>query len=126
MPCRDYYDDHPDQYFKDVTEPALKKQISFAESALCMVMNAYLDVVFNETALNEVSKEMLFDQVYDHFDYVSAGIKEEEFIKWHKEHMRLDAEHRAEEQRQKLAHALGKLTPDEFLAVVNHVKAQNK
>lgn len=40
MPCRDYYDDNPHAYFKDVSEPALKKQISFAESALCQTLVA--------------------------------------------------------------------------------------
>jgi len=29
MPCRDYYDDHPERFFKDVTEPALNKLVAF-------------------------------------------------------------------------------------------------
>ena len=40
MPCRDYYDDHPEAYFRDVTEPALKRQVAFAESALCQTLAA--------------------------------------------------------------------------------------
>ena len=45
MPCRDYYDEYPLAYFRDVTEPALKKQISFAESALCQAMDAIVQLI---------------------------------------------------------------------------------
>ena len=58
MPCRDFYDDHPHQYFKDVTEPALKKQIAFAESALCQALVAL------EHEIGRAScRERVFDDV---------------------------------------------------------------
>ena len=106
MPCRDYYDDHPQQYFKDVTEPALKKQISFAESALCQTLAALESVVMEN------------GNFYDYIDFKAAGIKKADLIKWHKEHKELDAKHRDEEnaKKEKAAlkkSALAKLTPAE-------------
>ena len=105
MPCRDYYDDHPQQYFKDVTEPALKKQISFAESALCQTLAALEIAVGKKT-------------VYDVIDYEEAGITKAALVKWHKEHKLIDAKHRKEEaaKREKeefYEAALAKLTPAE-------------
>ncbi len=117
MPCRDYYDDHPEQYFKDVTEPALRARIAFAESALCMAMNTYVEAMFNETAIRETPKETLFDQVYDHFDYESAGIDKAAFVRWHKEHIRLDVMHREEENKRLLQASIAKLSPKEFAAL---------
>ena len=100
MPCRDYYDDHPEQYFKDVTEPALKKQISFAESALCQT-HAALEVAVGKT-------------VYNVIDYDAAGITKAELVEWHKEHKKLDAQHRKEAEANNLREtALAKLTLEE-------------
>ena len=115
MPCRDYYDDHPQQYFKDVTEPALKKQISFAESALCQTLAGLIRLV-TETKLYANSDP------YDWIDYKEAGITKKELVAWHKAHMELDAKHRAEEKakQEKAAlkkAALAKLTPAERKAL---------
>ena len=115
MPCRDYYDDHPDHYFKDVTEPALKKQISFAESALCGALAA-LREVYNDT--NEGSPGWDANAFYDAINYKEMGLEKAEVIAWHKNHMALDAKHRAEEAEKKRlkqlrADALAKLTPEE-------------
>lgn len=86
MPCISYYDDHPEQYFSEVTEPALKAQISFAESALCQTLRAL------ETTFNSTSKPGNF---YDMIDYAAAGITRPELVKWHTAHKELDAKHRA-------------------------------
>ena len=101
MPCRDYYDDHPEQYFRDVTEPALKKQISFAESALCATLAAlrtYTD-----------DKQDMFSLI----NYEEAGITKAELKAWYKTHSELDVKHRAMEAEKKRKAALAKLTPEE-------------
>lgn len=118
MPCRDYYDDHPDEYFKDVTEPALKKQISFAESALCGVLNTLYECLINQRNANF---KMTWDYVYDFIDYNAIGIAKEEFIEWHKTHLELDKKHREEEERALLQKAIRKLTPDEYAAIRNQI-----
>lgn len=92
MPCRDYYDDHPEQYFKDVTEPALKKQISFAESALCQVLRA---LEYVDTQVETVSPKK--GDWYDWIDFRAAGITKKELVAWHKQHKALDEKHRTEE-----------------------------
>jgi len=99
MACRDFYDDHPEQYFKDVTEPALKKQISFAESALCAALDAL-----------EASYPTDF---MDKIDYVGAGIAKKDLVKWRKEHKALDAKHRAMEEEKLKKRALAKLSDEE-------------
>ena len=117
MPCRDYYDDHPGQYFADVTEPALKKQVSFAESALCQTLRAleYLD-----TQVETISpKQGVF---YDWIDFKAAGINKEELVKWHTAHKALDEKHRSAElaKKEKAAlkkSALAKLTAAERSAL---------
>jgi hypothetical protein len=96
MPCRDYYDDHPEQYFKEVTEPALKKRIAFAESALCAVLS-----VFDNCP---------FDEMWTEIDFKSAGITSEELAEWY-------AQHRARDQKirdDKIQKARAKLTPEEI------------
>lgn len=108
MPCRDYYDDHPDQYFRDVTEPALKKQISFAESALCQTLAAL------EVAVGKA--------VYEVIDYEAAGITKADLVKWHKNHKKLDEQHRKEEAEKKRvanlkSKALAKLSAEERKAL---------
>jgi len=117
MPCRDYYDDHPSDYFRDVTEPALKKQVSFAESALCQTLLA-LEYVDN---LVETSSPKLGD-FYDWINFEDAGIKKADLLIWHANHKVLDAKHRAEEMAKKekarlKKSALAKLTQDEKLAL---------
>jgi len=104
MPCRDYYDDHPEQYFKDVTEPALRKQISFAESALCATLAAL------EHAVCDGKGDFGPPDFYDTIDYKSAGITKKDLMRWHKAHKELDAKHRIEEQEKLRRQALSKLS----------------
>jgi hypothetical protein len=109
MPCRDYYDDHPDQYFKDVTEPALKKQVSFAESALCQTLAAFSVALLDMQLHVGQSVNPL-----DHIDYAEAGIKREDLEAWWKNHKMLDEKHREEERLKKVKKAaLAKLTTEE-------------
>jgi len=109
MPCRDYYDNHPEQYFKDVKEPALKKQIAFAESALCQTLAALA------SAFDDAQMQGSF---YDLIDFAEAGITKAELKKWHKEHKVLDAKHRNEEAAKNVrATALTKLTLEERKAL---------
>lgn len=113
MPCRDYYDDHPEQYFKDHGEAALKKQISFAESALCQALAVieHLDLQI-ETVSPKVGS------FYDWINFKEAGITKADLVKWHKEHKKLDAKHREEEELKRLkVTALAKLTPAERQAL---------
>jgi hypothetical protein len=117
MPCRDYYDDHPEQYFRNVTEPALKKQISFAESALCQTLRALEHVDSQVETINPKKGDW-----YDWIDFKAAGITKAALMKWHIEHKALDEKHRAEEQekQEKAAlkkSALAKLTPAERKAL---------
>lgn len=108
MPCRDYYDDHPEQYYKDVTEPALKKQVSFAESALCQTLAAFDRVLYD--VANRIPGELRTINCLDLINYEEAGITRRDLEKWWKEHKALDARHREEEARKK---ALAKLTAAE-------------
>lgn len=113
MPCRDYYDDHPEKYFKDVTEPALKKQIAFAESALCQTLADFERVL---TALHEAHPDIyeLSPKPLDHINYTEAGITRKELEQWWKQHKKLDAKHREAERLKKLrASALSKLSEEE-------------
>lgn len=107
MPCRDFYDDHPQAYFRDVTEPALKKQISFAESALCATLDAF------ETTLKDFRRahdDMVNIDPLDYINYAEAGITHNDLKIWRKNHRELDQKHRLEEKRKK---ALAKLTDEE-------------
>lgn len=82
MPCRDFYDDHPEQFFKDVTEPALKKQIAFAESALCQTL----------AVLEYVVKTFTDDpDFYGFINYTEGGFTREELVDWHTRHKEADA-----------------------------------
>jgi len=109
MPCRDFYDDHPEAYFRDVTEPALKKQISFAESALCAALHALEHV----DGLVETIKPKTGD-FYDWLNYSEAGITKKELIAWHKKHKELDKAHREKASQEKVKQdALSKLNDEE-------------
>lgn len=108
MPCRDYYDDYPQQYFRDVTEPALKRQVSFAESALCQTLAAFDRVLYD--VINRYGSEIRSANCLDFIDYEEAGITRDELERWWKNHKALDEKHRKEEARKK---ALAKLTQTE-------------
>ncbi len=115
MPCRDYYDDHPEAYFRDVTEPALKKQVSFAESALCQTLAAFAKFL-NETS-SEVGGKIDVNPL-NYIDYKEAGIDKRDLAKWWKDHQILDAKHREEERLRNLrARALSKLSAEEKKAL---------
>lgn len=100
MPCRDYYDDNPAAYYgpkladKDAEIAKLRKQISFAESALCQTLAA-LDDLFEDAQCR--------GEFYDTIDFAAAGITKAELVKWHTRHKELDAKHRADELRRKAA-----------------------
>lgn len=109
MPCRDYYDSHPDQYFRDITEPALKARVAFAESALCAALAAleHVDGLVETVAPKQ-------GDFYDWLNFKDAGITKAELVKWHKKHKELDATHRELERRKVVrAAALAKLTEEE-------------
>ena len=117
MPCRDFYDDHPNQYFKDVTEPALKKQVAFAESALCQTLADFERVL---KILHEAHPDVyeLTPQPLNHINYAEAGITRKELEQWWKQHKKLDAKHREAERLKKLrASALAKLSEEERKAL---------
>ena len=96
MPCRDYYDDHPEAYFRDVTEPALRARIAFAESALCAVLTVF--------------DTCLFDEMWNEIDFKSAGITSEELAEWHAQHQARDQKIRDD----KIQKARAKLTKEEI------------
>ena len=103
MPCRDYYDDNPGAYYKDTIE-GLRKQVSFAESALC-------------AALRHIESAYHADPV-QYVDCKSAGIKPKELKAWFENHKALDDKHRAEAEEKARVHklrneALSKLTAEE-------------
>jgi glutathione S-transferase len=109
MPCRDFYDDHPKQYFKDVTEPALKKQIAFAESALCQA----LAIIEHLDGLVETVTPKRGD-FYDWINFKEAGITKAQLVKWHKDHRALDAQHREQARLKQVREAaLAKLSQEE-------------
>lgn len=113
MPCRDFYDEHPNRYFHDVTEPALKKQISFAESALCQVLAALKHV---DSQVETIAPKQ--GDWYDWINFKEAGITKQELVEWHKKHIELDEKHRAEEaEKKRIAElkksAYNKLTAEE-------------
>jgi hypothetical protein len=108
MPCRDYYDDHPKQYFKDTIE-GLKQQVSFAESALCRTLAALEHV----DSLVETSSPKQGD-FYNWINFAEAGIAKQDLVNWHQCHKILDQKHREEQRIMELREAaLAKLTPEE-------------
>lgn len=93
MPCRDYYDDNPGAYYAE-TIKGLQKQVSFAESALCLTLNTL------EQLLAGIKKD--FDSnsktnPLDILEFEEAGIARKELEQWWKKHKELDEKHRAEE-----------------------------
>jgi hypothetical protein len=109
MPCRDYYDDHPEQYYRDVTQPALKRQIAFAESVLCQALTALEHV---DSLVETVSPKT--GDFYDWINFKEAGVTKAQVVEWHKDHKILDAKHREEERLKQVREAaLAKLTPEE-------------
>ena len=114
MPYRDFYDDHPQAYFRDVKEPALKKQISFAESALCLTLRMFQEFMEGvKHDYDDRAKTNPLDIMGDE-DFADAGITRKELEKWWKNHKKLDAKHREAERLKKLKEsALAKLTDEE-------------
>lgn len=109
MPCRDYYDDYPLAYFRDVTEPALKKQISFAESALCQAMETIVKLIDEYNKEHGTNRDAM-----DQINYTEAGITKKQLEKWWDNHKKLDAKHREEERIKKVRDlAISKLTEEE-------------
>jgi uncharacterized protein YjiS (DUF1127 family) len=114
MPCRDYYDDHPEAYFRDVKEPALKKQISFAESALCLTLRKFQETLERVEHWHERGAQTNPLDIMSDEDFADAGITRKELEKWWKNHKKLDAEHREQERLKKLKEsALAKLSDEE-------------
>ena len=90
MPCRDYYDVYPQDYYSD-TIRALQEQVSFAESALCQTLAA-------------LERAVLVDvDPLDMIDYKEAGITCAQLEKWWINHKELDTRHGAEEAAKKTA-----------------------
>lgn len=124
MPCRDYYDDHPEAFYgeqladKEAEIERLKERISFAESALCGVLRAVEDNVIS-----------YYNDLWAVIDYKGAGISRKKLEKWFTKHKALDEKikkqeieriirerEQAERQKQitkKRDAALVKLTPEE-------------
>lgn len=109
MPCRDFYDDHPEQYYRDITLPALKKQIAFAESVLCQALAA---IEHLDSLVETVSPKT--GDFYDWINFREAGVTKAQVTKWHQAHKLLDAKHREEARLKQVREAaLAKLTPEE-------------
>ena len=104
MPCRDYYDDHPEAYFgqhlddKNTEIEKLQKQVSFAESALCATLNTLEDAVKALDAVHGIASnggDVPSRNMYDYIDFVEAGITRQDLQDWREHHQKLDAQHRA-------------------------------
>lgn len=98
MPCRDYYDDHPQEYYGNRLATAedeiakLKKQISFAESALCATLKAMESIVAPpNSGINNSS-------IFRWINFEEAGITQKQLMAWQKKHLALDKKHRAQEK----------------------------
>lgn len=104
MPCRDYYDDHPQDYYgpklanKDKEIKRLRKQISFAESALCLTLNTFQQ--FMEGVKYDFDDRIKTNPL-DVMDIEEAGINRKALEQWWKKHKALDLKHRAEEAARK-------------------------
>lgn len=96
MPCRDYYDDHPNQYCIDIQLPDVKKKLAFAETALCALIKAVDNIPL-------ASGQRGRAHVSDIIDYKEAGITKEEFLSWMKNHEKQDHDRRVKEEIRKSA-----------------------
>ena len=110
MPCRDYYDDHPQAYYSDnIAE--LKKQVSFAESALCLVLNTMEQLLHG---IKHDFDDKVKTNPLDILEFEEAGITRAELDEWWIKHKKLDAEHRELERLTKVREAaLHKLSDEE-------------
>jgi len=112
MPCMTYYDDNPEDYYgpklksKDAEIEKLKKQVSFAESALCATLNSL------ESVLNHDHQVEYVDPL-DYINYPEAGITKPDLKSWRKRHAELDKKHRAKEKERLIKEALAKLSDSE-------------
>lgn len=91
MPCRDYYEEYPQEYYNK-TIKGLREQVSFAESALCAAID-YLEYQFGMDWVKA-------------FDCVNAGISPLELERWYYQHKELDEKHRAQEAEKRLIQEL--------------------
>jgi hypothetical protein len=83
--------------------------VSFAESALCAALAALEHV---DTLVETVSPKK--GDFYDWLNFKEAGITKAQLVKWHKNHKKLDAQHREQERLKKIKEtALAKLTDEE-------------
>lgn len=101
MPCRDCYDDNPGAYYAS-TIADMKAQISFAESALCQTLEAFIT-------------EVGADKAFARINYGAAGISQVDLETWLNDHRIKDAEAKArikarEEKEALRKEALSKLT----------------
>lgn len=139
MPCRDYYDDHPQEYYGAKLSSAedeiekLKKQISFAESALCAALKAM------ESMERGMSTGGAID-IFRWFDFKDAGITKKQLVAWQNKHRALDEKHRrlekerleakrlADEEKKReeklIASARSKLTQEELTAIASALRKE--
>lgn len=103
MPCRDYYDDHPEAYYgpqlanKDAEIEQLKKRIAFTESALCGILRA---------ADAQEADSFKLGNLWRYINFPDAGITPEELKSWRVKHEAADKKARkaaaaAEEKKRK-------------------------
>lgn len=117
MPCRDYYDDHPEEYFgpqlkdKDRQIDNLKQQVSFSESALCLALNTMEQLL---KGIKHDFDDGIKTNPLDIMEFEEAGITRTDLEKWWTKHKKLDARHREQERLKKVKDAaLAKLTDEE-------------
>lgn len=116
MPCRDFYDDNPSDYYgpklkdKDAEIERLKKQVSFSESALCLTLGTLKDVL-NGIA-HDFDAEVKTNPL-DILEFDESGITRNELEKWWEKHKKLDEQHRARRKEMLRKQALAKLSKEE-------------
>ena len=103
MPCRDYYDDHP--------EAPYKEELSVVAPALCAVFRALAK-----------EKGLLMEGLLNQIDWKEAGVSKKQVLDWwknHEEQDRLNLERKEREAAAKKLKkdALAKLTPEERKAL---------
>lgn len=98
MPCRDYYDDSPQHHYPDQSTEALKKQVAFAESALCAAL-----------AAGDALGDFVDKNYWDWIDFTQAGISSEDLVNWQINHALLDAQHRKIKNEPKTSTAKGQV-----------------